>query len=70
MIQHDLKIDFKKKNIEKVEAKKQVDYQPQLNQMKQRELLLESRFIQAHNRISTLESYEDKFDQMKEKILT
>lgn len=70
LIQHDLKIDFNKKHIEKVENQPDTNYQPQLDQMKQRQLLLESTFITPHNRISTLESYGAKIDQMKEKILT
>lgn len=70
LIQHDLKIEFHKKHIEKVENQPDTNYQPQLDQMKQRQLLLESTFITPHNRISTLESYGAKIDQMKEKILT
>lgn len=67
-IQHDLKIDFNKKHIEKVENKPETNYQPQIDAMRQRQTLLESRFITTHNRVSLLENMDNKIGNLTEKI--
>lgn len=61
MINCELRIDYNKKEIDKLDKK---DWQSKIDAMKQQQLVLGTRFIQLNNKISDLEDYDQKIEMI------